>query len=344
MQQKKRKCLAIVLVSLLTVAAVLVGVTLVGNSYRFDQRAVTIPGPDGELDGVLTLPPEGTARGLVVMVHGDGPVEATQDGLYAPWFEGAADAGYATLSWSKPGVGGSEGDWLSQSMEDRADEVSAAVDWAQGRDDVPTGTIVLWGASQAGWVLPKVTRDRDDIDGVVAVGTAISWLRQGRFNLLAELEHDGADAQGRERALADSDQTRVLLGRGASYEEYLASTASTDPMTEARWGFVLKNVDSDATADLTASASRPIPVHLMVGTHDRNVDVAETEETYRSIFGSSLSVTPVDGAHSLARPVMEDHDLVGLVTGTVWPRALLAPGAIDDYSAFLSRVASGPPA
>lgn len=329
----------ITLISLLTVAAVLVGGALVGNSYRFDQRAVAIPGPDGNLAGVLTLPPDGTARGLVVMVHGDGPVEATQGGLYSPWFEGAADAGFATLSWSKPGVAGSEGDWLSQSMDDRASEVSSAIDWAQAQDDVPTDTIVLWGASQAGWVLPKVTRDREDIDGVVAVATAINWLRQGRFNLLAELEHDGADAQERARAIAGSDQTRILLERGASYEEYLASTASTDPMTQERWGFVQRNVDSDATADLAASASRPIPVHLMVGTHDRNVDVAETAGAYRSIFGPSLTVTHVDGAHSLARPVMEDNNLVGLVTGTVWPRALLAPGAIDDYSAFLSQVA-----
>lgn len=338
MRTTKRSGIAITLLSLVTAAVVLVGVLLVGNSYRFDQRVVTIPGHDGNLAGVLTLPGQGAARGLVVMVHGDGPVEATQGGLYSPWFEGAADAGFATLSWSKPGVGGSDGDWLSQTMEDRASEVSVAIDWAQARDDIPTDTIVLWGASQAGWVLPKVIRDREDIDGVVAVGTAINWLRQGRFNLLAELEHDGADAQEREGAIAESDQTRTLLERGASYEEYLASTASTDLMTEARWAFVQRNVDSDATADLAASAPRPIPVHLMTGTHDRNVDVAETEETYRSIFGPSLTVTHVDGAHSLARPVMEDNDLVGLLTGTVWPRALLAPGAIDDYSAFLSHI------
>lgn len=338
MQTTRRRRIAITLISLFTAAAVLIGVALVGNSYRFDQRAVTIPGPDGDLAGVLTLPPEGTPRGLVVMVHGDGPVEATQGGLYSPWFEGAADAGFATLSWSKPGVGGSDGDWLSQSMDDRAREVSAAIDWAQARDDIPTGTIVLWGASQAGWVLPKVTRDREDIDGVVAVGTAINWLRQGRFNLLAEVEHDGANAHERESAIAESDHTRTLLERGASYEEYLASTASADPMTEARWWFVRRNVDSDATADLAASAATPIPVHLMVGTYDRNVDVTETEETYRSTFGPSLTVTHVDGAHSLARPAMEDNDLVGLLTATVWPRALLAPGAIDDYTAFLSHI------
>lgn len=337
--RKRRRPVLTIVFTLVTVAAIVTGIALVGNSFRFSQRAVTIPGPDGDLAGVLTLPNDGAARGLVAMVHGDGPVEATQGGLYAPWFEGAADAGFATLSWSKPGFGGSDGDWLSQSMDDRAAEVSAALDWALGNDDIPTDTIVLWGASQAGWVLPKVISARDDIDGVVAVGTAINWLRQGRFNLLAQLEYDGADAQEREGIIAESDQTRRLLEHGASYEEYLATTTSIDPMTEDRWEFVLRNFDADATEDLIASAPRAIPVHLMAGTHDRNVDVTETENTYRSIFGPSLTVTHVDGAHSLARPVMEDNDAIGLLTGIIWPRALLAPGAVDDCRAFLSGVA-----
>ena len=297
-----------------------------------------VPGPDGDLAGVLTLPSHGASRGLVVMVHGDGPVEATQGGLYSPWFEGASDAGFATLSWSKPGIGGSEGEWLSQSMDNRAEEVSASIDWAKAQDDIPTETIVLWGASQAGWVFPKVTRDRDDIDGVVVVGTAINWLRQGHFNLYAELDHEGATAQERERAIEESRQTRALLERGASYQDYLAAKVSTDPMSEARWEFVQRNFDSDATVDLISSAERPIPMRLMVGTQDRNVDVVETEETYRSIFGPSLSVTHFDGAHSLARPIMEDNDLIGALAGAVWPRALLAPGVIDDYTSFLSHI------
>ncbi|WP_029067981.1 alpha/beta hydrolase family protein [Jonesia quinghaiensis] len=338
MRKEKRKGVVATLIGIVTVTVILACITLAGNNYRFDQRSITVPGPEGDLAGVLTLPPDGTARGLVVMVHGDGPVEATQQGLYSPWFEGAADAGFATLSWSKPGIGGSGGDWLTQSMEDRATEVSAAIDWAHTQSDIPTSTIVLWGASQAGWVLPKVTRERNDIDGVVAVSPAINWLRQGRYNLLAELEHNGANTEEREAAIEESDHTRRLLERGASYEEYIASTGSATPMTEARWAFVHRNVMSDATADLIASAAKPIPVHLMLGTHDRNVDVAETEATYQSIFDSSLTITRFDAAHSLARPVMEDNDVVGIFTGTVWPRTLLAPGVIDDYTAFLARI------
>lgn len=324
--------------TLVTAVALVVGIALVGNRFRFEQESVTISGPEGDLAGVLTLPNDVPARGLVVMVHGDGPVEATQDDLYSPWFEGAADSGFATLSWSKPGVGGSSGDWLSQSLGDRAAEVSAALDWAIRRGDVPTQTIVLWGASQAGWVIPKVVSSRDDIDAIAAVGPAINWLQQGRFNLLAELEHDGADTNARTIAIADSNQTRELLDREAPYEDYLESTTSTAPMTNARWSFIMRNYKADAVHDLTASASRKIPVHLMVGTYDRNVDIAQTERVYSSIFGPLLTVTHFDGAHSLARPVMEENDVVGLAAGIIWPRALLAPGVIDDYSAFLSKV------
>lgn len=328
--------LVVAVVSLMTVAAALTGTTLVGHSFRFSERPLTIPTPQGRLDAVVTLPTHGAPRGVVVMVHGDGAVDATQDGLYDPWFEGAADAGFATLSWSKPGVGRSEGNWLSQSMSDRASEVVAALDWAMQSDEIPTDSIVLWGASQAGWVLPKVVSARVDIDGVVAVGPAINWLRQGRFNLLAELAHDNTSAQDRAQALSESDRARRLLERGAPYAEYLASTTSADPMSEGRWGFVMRNFTADAEDDLVASATRKIPVHLMVGIHDRNVDIAETEATYRSIFGSSLTVTHVDGSHSLARTVMEESETVGLATAIVWPRAILAPHTIDDYASFLS--------
>ncbi|WP_435744158.1 alpha/beta hydrolase family protein [Microbacterium sp. PMB16] len=323
-------------VTTIALIAAATGITAsVGNTFRYTQRSVTIPGPDGDLARVLTLPDDEDARGVVIMVHGDAPVEATHDGLYAPWFEGAADAGFATLSWSKPGVGGSEGDWLSQTMDDRAVEVSAAIDWAHRRGDIPTDAIVLWGASQAGWVLPKITASRTDIDAVVAVGTAINWLRQGRFNLLAELDHDGADADTRTLALAESDRTRELLERGASHEEYLVETTDDDPMSAERWNFVMSNHGADATADLRMAAGRQIPVHLMVGAHDRNVDVAETERIYAETFGSHLTVSHLDGAHSLARTVMEDNELIGLTTGIIWPRALLASGTIDDYRSFL---------
>lgn len=73
------------------------------------------------------------------------------------------------------------------------------------------------------------------------------------------------------------------------------------------------------------------------------MDVDETERVYRDALGPALTVSRFDGAHSLARPVMEDSEALGLVTGVMWPRALLAPGVLEDYRSFLaSRVAGTP--
>lgn len=325
--------MVIVAAAVVVLLAAATGVAAVGNSYEFEGREVTIPVRGWHLAGVLTTPKNGAARGLVVMVHGDGPVDATQGGLYDPWFDAAAASGYATLSWSKPGIDGSEGDWLSQSMADRATEVEAAIEWARAQPDIPTSRLVLWGASQAGWVLPAVVARRDDIDGAVAVGTAVNWLRQGRFNLEAELDHDGASSEARARAEVESERVDALLAAGASYDDYAATT--TDPMAGERWGFVQRNFRVDATVDLTRAADRGIPWLLLAGKHDRNVDMTETARTYRDILGDAVTVTWVDAVHSMARPVVDECELVGVVTGVLWPRALLADGVIDAYRAFL---------
>lgn len=317
---------------------VVAGAVVLGHSFRLSLQAVTIPTSQGDLEGVLAFPEDAAARGLVVMVHGDGPVDATQDDLYLPWFEAAAEAGYATLSWSKPGVDGSAGDWLDQSMADRAREVDEVLDWATRRSDLPTGTVVLWGASQAGWVVPRVVADREDVDGVIAVGTAIDWQRQGGYHLEATLEHEGADAEERASALAERERVQDLLDRRATHAEYLAVTADADPMTADRWGFVLRNHGSDASADLEAASARGIPWHLMAGREDRNVDVAETEQVYREVLGDHLTVSWFDAAHSMARPVMEDVEPIGLATAVLAPRSLMAPGVLDDYQRTLGRM------
>ena len=81
------------LITGLAVVLVLTGVTLWGHDYRLREQELTIDLGDRRLHALLTLPKTGVARGVVVMVHGDGPIDATHDGLYLPWFEAAAGSG-----------------------------------------------------------------------------------------------------------------------------------------------------------------------------------------------------------------------------------------------------------
>ncbi|MGV9878493.1 alpha/beta hydrolase family protein [Streptomyces sp. NPDC003006] len=325
------------LVAALTLAAGLGGVVLWQNSYAMDERRVSIRHGGHTLRGVLATPRDGRERhGLVVYVHGDGPVDATHEDGYKPMWEANARAGYASLSWDKPGVAGAPGDWLGQSMADRADEVTAAIAWARARPDIDGDRIGLWGASQAGWVLPKVAA-RTPVSFVIAVSPAVNWLRQGRYHLLAGLRADGASRARVRTEVARSDATRRLLKRHAPFEEYVKSTGGdADGMTDARWRFISRNYTADATDDLRAL--RGVPVLLTLAGHDLNVDTAETERVYRRVLsgGGALTVEHYpDAAHSLVKRSVERSGARTTLTALFSPRSLFADGFLADQRRFL---------
>lgn len=322
--QLRRRGLRIAVWSLVTVlvlAAGLVGVVLWQNSYGMDEQRVSIRHDGRTLNGVLATPKDGRKHhGLVVYVHGDGPIDATDDDFYKPMWEANAKAGYASLSWDKPGVAGAPGNWLDQSMDDRANEAAAAIAWARARPDIDGDQIGLWGASQAGWVLPKIAA-KTQVSFVVAVSPAINWLQQGRYNLLAELRADGASAARTKAAIVKSDTTRRLLKRHATFEEYVtAMGGDADGMTADRWNFISKNYTADATQDLRAL--RGIPVLLILAGHDINVDTADTERIYRKVLdaGGALTVRRYpDATHSMLKQSIEQSDLKITLTALFSP-------------------------
>ncbi|MEV6678211.1 alpha/beta hydrolase [Streptomyces erythrochromogenes] len=329
----------VALAALVVVAAGLGGLVVWQHSYELREEPVAMREGGRALDGVLALPER--RRGpfpLVVFVHGDGPVDATHDTFYRPIWEAFARAGYASLSWNKPGVGGAPGDWLDQSMEDRADEAADAIAWARQRPDIDGSRIGLWGASQAGWVLPKIAAKDPGIRFVIAVSPAVNWHRQGRYNLLAELSRDGASAAEIATALGRRGTTLELLGRGASYEEYVRAVGDPEGMTEARWRFVSKNHTADASADLPAL--RGTPVLLVLAGHDVNVDTADTEAAYRRLLpGPALRVAHYpDAAHGLVEHAVEESPPRLTLTALFAPRALFAEGFLTDQRRFLASV------
>lgn len=330
-----------VLGSVLMVLALIVacgGWVVYQNSYGIREEQVTITGGVQPLKGVLALPKGGRKPyGLVVFVHGDSAVDATHDTFYRPMWESFAKAGYASLSWNKPGVKGAPGNWLDQSMQDRADETVAAINWAKTRPGIDRNRIGLWGASQAGWVMPKVANQLPGLRFVIAVSPAINWERQGRYNLLAELHDEGASQAKTQSEVARSETTLRLLRAGATYEQYRASGGDTKDLTAERWKFIAKNYTSDAQKDLAAMRT---PVLLMLGGKDRNVDVADTEAGYRkALRPGQLEVERYPGAaHSMVRKSLEDSEIKIVVVAIAAPRSLFADGFLADQRRYLEKV------
>ncbi|MFD3541635.1 alpha/beta hydrolase family protein [Streptomyces sp. NPDC058662] len=325
----------LLLTALATVTALLLtAVVLRQHSYDIHEERVTVPAAGRHLPGVLATP---VGRGpgpfpLVVLVHGDGEVDATHEGFYRPYWEAFARAGYASLSLDKPA------DWLGQSMDDRARETLDALTWAaRTRPEVDPDRIGLWGASQAGWVLPKVVAraPAPGVRFVIAVGTAVNWERQGEYHLRSELRAAGAGADRTAAALRTREATLALLRRGATYEEYRASPGADPELTRERWSFISRNHTADASGDLRAMP--PVPVLLISGADDLNVDGAETEAVHRALLApGTLTVRRYPGAtHALLRTSVERSPWRLTLTAVFAPRSLFPPGLLADQRRFL---------
>lgn len=324
-----------------TVVALVLGVAvwiLVARDYGFHEERVTVPGPRGELHGILAIPAEAGPYGLVVFVHDDGPTNASDGDRYKPLWDAFAKEGFASLSWDKPGVEGAPGDWLDQSMSDRATEVDAAIAWAHTREDIDTTQVGAWGAGQAGWVLPEVARARPDLRFMIAVNPAINWLRRDEY--AARAAAVAADDAPDEVADAVSRRAeRVsLIRENADYRTYRDSNVDEEPMTAARWAFVKRNAGSDSTASLRRI---PVPTLLLLGGRDRDVDVDETERVYRRRVQPDLLTVKdfPEGTHTLTRNDIEyrDGDIRTVGRSILAPKSVYVPDYLDTLRVFAKR-------
>jgi len=170
---------------------------------------------DVRLAGTLTHPAMPAPWPAIVLVHGSNAL--TRD-VFGPWTRFFAGLGFAVLSFDKRGTGGSTGDWKVADFAALAGDVLAGVRFLQGRDDIAQDRIGLWGASQAGWIMPMVAaRAGEDITFmIVHAGSGTTVREQGRLNLRNELRFSGLPeksvAMGMQYQALDDDFTRT--GRG----------------------------------------------------------------------------------------------------------------------------------
>ncbi|HBS43486.1 MAG TPA: alpha/beta hydrolase [Paenibacillus sp.] len=309
------------------------------HSFDMIEQAVQIQTPQGKMTGTFVLPKNYTDKlGLVLFIHGDGPVDASLDEGYKPLWERLASAGYASLSLNKRGINGSEGNWLDQSIDDRVEEARQAIAWAKTQPMIDATKIGTWGASQAGWVIPKLA-GKEPLAFSILVAPAINWSSQGEYNTRMQMQHDGYAEADIEQTVAKNMEVRKLLRENASYVEYLQLVGKKDAMSKERWAFVSKNFLSDATVDLRLFHS---PVLLLLGDKDINVDSKETEQVYRGIVPPELLTVTVfhDTEHRMISTKTADSDFRALMISIFAPRQITVPGYLDEMETFLKNLQS----
>ena len=198
----------------------------VDSMYR--REVVVFANGEIVLAGELTFPEGDGPHPAVVLISGSGDQDRDSNLLGFPMFAVLADhlarVGVASLRFDDRGVGGSTGDGLLATLEDRAGDVEAAVDLLVARDDIDAGHIGLVGHSEGGVVAPLVANRTGSVAFVVLLAapavSADEILQAQQRELLDEA---GATAEQIEQARAFQQQVFRAVATGQGWDEVEAS-------------------------------------------------------------------------------------------------------------------------
>lgn len=242
-----------------------------------------------ELVGDLVQPPWPGPYPTVVFVEGSGPGGRDQ----GSWPTRLAAAGFASLSYDKPGSGASTGDWTRQTITDRAAETAAAVQALTGRPDVLPDAIALIGGSQGGWVAQLAPSLQDTIAAVVTVsGPGVGILAQEQYRLGHQLPAEGFTNTDVQQALA-------LLG-----EQVQRIHAGEDPRrvhaAQARW--------HDAPWYPMLAGTTPPSIAFLAGIadYDPASALAALSCPLLAIFGADDLLVPVEDSVRVITTTLKD--------------------------------------
>ncbi len=178
---------------------------------EFDHAAfraadVTIDTGAVTLAGTLLIPRDETPAPAVILIPGSGT--AARNGswnMYRSIGEYLVQRGIAVLLYDKRGVGGSTGDWESETFDERAQDVAAMVTFLKSHDGIDPNRIGLIGHSQGAYIAPLVVaKYSKDVKFVVLLaGSGEKVWDQILTNELAESLGNGLSEDEASERLAD---------------------------------------------------------------------------------------------------------------------------------------------
>jgi len=276
-----------------------VAISFLWGKTNYQSQVIQFQFQSDTIQGVVNLPKKKNNLDekipLVIFVHGDGELERDAYGYYHHIWNELAEKGIASMSWDKKGLGGSTGNWLNQSMEDRANEVIAAIEFIQEDIRFDFSSIGLIGFSQAGWVMPKVATLSDYPDFIISISGAINWKRQSNFLTRTRMVLEGANESAIEAEVRLNEIEFNVFNNENTYQEYVVyqegkckneNEENCSFINKERFHFIKKNISSDVEEDLK---NIRCPIFGVFGAEDLNVDFEESHLTYKRIFSKTNS-------------------------------------------------------
>ena len=331
----------------------------VDSMYR--REVVVFSNGEIVLAGELTFPEGDGPHPAVVLISGSGDQDRDSNLLGFPMFAVLADhlaqLGVASLRFDDRGVGGSTGDGLLATIEDRAGDVEAAVDLLVARDDIDAGGIGLVGHSEGGIVAPLVANRTESVAFVVLLAApAVSAAETLSAQQRQLLDDAGATAEQIEQAQAFQQQVFSAVATGRGWDEVEASIRALARQQLEALSEDLRNAIPDDDAYLDAVVAEELASLRSVWfasffDYDPRPAVVALSVPILALYGELDTQVPAEGnsaamaeaiaesdipSHALATIPSANHLFQAATTGSVNEYAELEPEFVPELLEILA--------
>jgi pimeloyl-ACP methyl ester carboxylesterase len=184
------------------------------KDFPYKQEEVRFVNPIGKdtLAGTLTIPSDGKASKIVILITGSGPQNRNEELMdhrpFLVWSDWLTRKGIAVLRYDDRGIAKSTGNFNGSTSADFADDAEAAVRYIKSRKDLQHLSIGLMGHSEGGMIAPVVaSRDKDVKFIVLLAGPGIPIADMMLKQVEDQTRLTGASDSAISKSVAD---TRVL--------------------------------------------------------------------------------------------------------------------------------------
>lgn len=320
------------------------------------EDEVTFESPGATLAGTLTLPEGEGPFPALVLVTGSGAQNRNEElallAGYRPFYDIAdrlTQAGFAVLRYDDRGAGESTGDFATATIDDFADDATAAIAYLRGRPEIDPAQVGILGHSEGANVAGMVAARDPEIPWAVAwAGTAVPGSDVIKLQAVLQAQAGGTSGEELEslRAIQNSVVDLMLAedwsGLEATLRDYLNEQFDKlTPEEQASVGDRDAAIDQQVQAQLEAAQSvwfqsfmrhNPAedwalvtaPVLAFFGELDTQVDPAQNRPPMEAALINNPDVTIVEIPEA-------NHLFLKAVTGGAAEYASLDPTLIPEF-------------
>jgi pimeloyl-ACP methyl ester carboxylesterase len=264
------------------------------NSLDAKRETFFVEAADGTLlEADLFIPNGGAAQKPALIFTG-----GSGDALYQNYANGLVETyvvdlfisrDFAVLLVNKRGMGQSEGNYTKNSIEGRADDIYAAVNFIQSHPNIDPENVGVIGHSQGGWVVAQAAGEHPDIAFFISLAGPTMTMRENALDNEYHYQRClGTEGEAMDEALAKRNEKIDLSIKIGNLTDF------------GFFGFDARSMEYDPRTSLQKVQS---PGLYILAEHDALVTPAKNIERMNEIFDGNVPehlsmVTIAGGTHS----------------------------------------------